>query len=578
MEKLTEEQIREVRQSVDIIDVVSSYMPLIPKGKNYFGVCPFHDDHSPSMSVSKDKQIYTCFSCGASGNVINFVMDYEHISFLEAVKKLSLVGGIDININVATPIKQHSVLYDIYELSIKLYQNNLNTKEGLLAKEYLKQRNIDEEIIKVFGIGLALKNHDLLTKMLVKKKYSEKDIINSGLVIKTKSGLADIYYNRIMFPLSNLDGQTVGYSGRIYNGEDISKYVNTKETEIFKKGELLFNYHRARDEARMQNRVIVMEGFMDVIRAYTVGIKNVVATMGTAVTKKQAGLIKRMAKEIILCFDGDTAGAKATSSCIDLMLELGVNPKIVRLEDNLDPDEYITKYGKQSFLDKIEKAINIIDFKTSYYRHDKDMNNNEDMAKYVSDVINEISKIDDDVYQELSLNKLSKESGLDIAFLKSKLKKNIKPASIKKTKKEVTVISKYQKAEQNLIFYMLRSIEVIKMYNVKIVYMPTPVYQRLACHISYYYKTYKSLEIADLITSLNNNEELKQALNSILSLNLKEEYTKEEINDYINVIKEYSINHEKKKLLEAMKKESDPLKKAEIAEKMRHLILENNEE
>ena len=257
---LTESEIKEIRNSVDIVDVISEYIPLTAKGKNFFGVCPFHADHSPSMSVSREKQIYTCFSCGASGNVITFLMNYENISFVEALKKLADKAGINISIgNKKQKINKNKELYDIYEMSQKIYQNNLNSEAGIKAKEYLKNRDITNEIIKEFGIGLSIKDSKLITNMLLKKGFKDKELINSGLVGNNEKGLHDIYYNRIMFPLYDLSGNIVGYSGRIYDSIDTAKYVNTKETAIFKKGELLYNYHRAKEESRKTVKIIVME-------------------------------------------------------------------------------------------------------------------------------------------------------------------------------------------------------------------------------------------------------------------------------------------------------------------------------
>ena len=379
MNTLSQEKINEIRNSVNIVDVISSYIPLTPRGKNYFGVCPFHDDNNPSMSVSPSRQIYKCFSCGATGTVFKFIMDYENISFLEAVKKVADIGGVSVNIGKIKKKQTNTKLHQIYDLSLKFYINNLNTPSGKEAREYLKKRNINEDIIKEFQIGLSLKQ-GALSKILI-DKFKPDEVLKSGLVGKNDYGYYDLFYDRIMFPLYDLDGNPVAYSGRIYNREDNSKYFNTRETEIFKKGELIYNYHRAKDIARQKNKIIIMEGFMDVIRAYTVGIKNTIAMMGTAVTDAQAHLIKRMAKDIILCFDGDEAGAKATMSCLNELLKLGVTPKIVRLEDNLDPDEYIQKYGKEAFQRKIDNPISSMDFKLSYLKNGKDLTSPAGQAK-----------------------------------------------------------------------------------------------------------------------------------------------------------------------------------------------------
>ena len=581
MNNLTQSDIQNIRSSVDIVDVISSYIKLTNRGKNYFGVCPFHDDHSPSMSVSKEKQIYTCFSCGATGNVFNFIMDYENVPFLEAVKIVATKAGIDFKYDLKSQVKKdkNSELYEIYDVSLKFYQNNIQTKAGIEAKEYLKKRDIDENVIKEFGIGLSLTERDLLSKILLKKKYEDKFLIQSGLILKNEYGYVDMYYNRIMFPLWDLNGQVVGYSGRIFHGEDTSKYINTKETEIFKKGQLLYNYHRAKEEARRKQTVIVMEGFMDVIRAYTVDVLNVVATMGTAVTKEQALLLKKLAKDIILCFDGDSAGAKATFSCINELEKIGVVPKVVRLEEDLDPDEYIKKYGKEAFLNKIANPINVMDFKLSYYKKNKDLSNPLDVSNYVKSLLTDLGSFNDDILKEATLQKISKETNLDINFLKSQLanlttpkEESIQPVIVHEN------YDKYQKAEQALIYYMLKNKTVIKAYNKKITFMPTNSYRKLAQEISLFYKNYGYINVADFLSEIASRADLVKALSEILQLPLKEEFKMEEIDDYLNAIREYNVNEEVKRLTAKMNKETEPLKKAIYAQKILDLKVRSEEE
>ena len=564
MEVISKEKLAEIRNSVDIVNVIGSYIPLSPKGKNYFGVCPFHDDHSPSMSVSHDKQIYTCFVCHETGNVFTFIMKYENISYLDAVKKVANIGNIKLDININNKeIKTDNKLYEIYELSNKFYKNNINTKLGYEAKEYLYKRNITEDIIKEFEIGLSLKDNKLLTKLLI-SKYKEQELLKSGLINKNNNGLNDTFYNRIMFPLYDLYGRVIGFSGRIYNSNDTSKYINSKESDIFKKGELLYNYHRSKDEARKLNQIILTEGFMDVIRLYSVGIKNVVATMGTAFTKNHALIIKRMAKEIILMFDGDSAGEKATIACSNELLKYGINAKIVRLENNLDPDEYILKYGKEAIINKINNPINIMDFKLTTLKKEKDLSKSEDMAIYVNQMLEEISKINDDVLREITLKKLNKETGLDIEFLRSKInsvEEEVVTIPIKQVK-----ITKYQKAEKNLIYNMLRHEEAILKYQKKITYMPTDTYRSLARYISMFYSENGYINISELMDELDDN--LLKILGDIESLNLNDEYNDQEIEDYIKVIKEYNILYEIEKLKKEMKETTDPILKAYIGSKI----------
>ena len=558
--------LNEIRNNLDIVDVISNYLSLTSKGKNYFGVCPFHDDHSPSMSVSKEKQIYTCFSCGATGNVFKFIQDYENISFMEAVKKCADMASISINIGQAKKVNKHSDLYDIYELSQKFYQNNINTEKGKKAKEYLYTRNLTDDIIKEFGIGLSLNEKDSLTKLLKNKKYSDELLIKSGLINENNYTLNDVYRNRIMFPLYDLNGKVIGYNGRVYNGETENKYINSKETDIFKKRELLYNYHRAKDECRKKKSVIIMEGPMDVIRAHSIGIKNCVATLGTAFGNEQAMLVRKLSNNVILCFDGDEAGLKACKGAIVELSKLGIEPKIVRLEDNSDPDDYIVKKGKDLFISRINNPMNIIDFKEMLLKKDYNLNNTKDLASYISKMIEEINNIDDDILKDVSITKLSKETDIDINVLKSKLDKK-EEVKIEVKRKETTKLNKYQKSERNLIYYMLLDKSVIKMYEKKITHMPTDKYRHLAFQIDQFYKTNGYIDSADLITYLQDDIESIKTIGEISSLNLSNEINEEELDDYFDNIREYNEKEQTKLYKDKLKKEVDFSKKIELANK-----------
>ena len=438
--------IKEVRSASNIVDVISSYLPLVKKGKNYFGVCPFHDDNNPSMSVSEDKQIYKCFSCGASGNVFNFVMDYEKIDFKSALYLLAKRSGINVSNNLVKTNNKNDKFYEIYNIAEKYYQNNLNTSLGLEAKLYLHNRGIDDELIKHFKIGLSLKEQDGLVNLLVKKNYSIKDISLIGLSNMDK----DLYINRIMFPLFNTNGNTIGFSGRIYNTKSDSKYINTRETLIFKKGENLYNYHLAKDEARKEKSLIVVEGFMDVIRLYSIGVKNVVALMGTSLTKEQTTLIKRTSTNIILMLDGDNPGKKAIVNVGHILEEENLRVNVVALPEELDPDEYILKYGKERFINLLNNPIEYSEFKINYLKEGKDLTKIDEQSSYVNEVLQELSNIDDDIKKELILKKLEKEFNLDIEFLRNKLQNMQKSGKIETLKKPDDVklikLDKYQKA------------------------------------------------------------------------------------------------------------------------------------
>lgn len=571
MALVSQEQLNTIRRSVNIVDVISRYIHLEHKGSNYWGICPFHQDTNPSMCVSEEKQIFTCFVCHKTGNCYEFVKEYEHLSFVEAVKKIADMANIKLDVNIKSrEVLANSNLYKIYEDTQKIYQNNINNALGKEAREYLYNRGINDDIIKEFGIGLSLKTRDVLVKSFVNKKYEIKDLLESGLVIKNQYGLVDIYTNRIMFPLWDLNGRIVGYSGRIYMGEDASKYINSKESPIFKKGELLYNYHRSKEICRNTNTVIVMEGFMDIIASYKVGVLNTVAMMGTAVTRYQANLIKRMASNIILLFDGDDAGAKATMSSIDEFLSVNVTPKIVRLEDGLDPDEYINKYGPDKFKEKIDNPINIMDFKLNYLKKGRDLTSDVEKAKYVNDILGELKNIDDQVLIELTLKKVEKESGLDIEFLKSQIKREEVVEEVKPVL-PVPKLSKYKKAEQSLLYYMLYNIDAIKVYNDIITYIPDEKYRILARKIDYFYKECGNIDVASFLDTVIEEDEMKQIVGDIVSLNLKEDISKRDLEDLACAIQEYNIKTAKLELEKQLHEEDNTTKKVEIAEKIKEL-------
>ena len=428
--------INEVRQKVDIVDIVSEYIPLVQKGKNFFGVCPFHDDTNPSMSVSREKQIYRCFSCGASGNVYNFLMDYNHIDFKEALHILGEKAGIDIGgVSVSKTPNKYDRFYEIYDIANKYYQNNINTKAGTKAKKYLEKRRIDEELIKEFGIGLSLDSMDSLTKILTQKDYNLKELEAIGLV----SNNHDLFINRITFPLYDPSGHIVGFSARIYDGSSQNKYLNTKETIIFKKGNCLYNYHIAREYARKIKYLIIVEGFMDVIRLSSIGYKNVVALMGTALTDDQISLIKKLSNNIYLSLDGDNPGRNAALSNGELLTKAGLNVKVITLpnvDGEHDPDEYIIKYGKDRFDGLLESAINYSDYKINSLKNGVNFSSDLELSNYINSVIVEASKIDDEIRREIILKKLANEVNISYNTLEKRLNEYLEFRKVTNKKEE----------------------------------------------------------------------------------------------------------------------------------------------
>ena len=571
MSKLSNEEIFEIQRKINIVDVIRDYIPLTKKGKNYFGICPFHDDHNPSMSVSPEKQMYKCFVCGAAGNVFNFVKDYKNINYYEAVKEVADKVGISIDIGTYKPKEdiKFKDQYDRYELSNKFYQNNLNTNLGKIARNYLTSRDINDDIIKKFQIGLSFSDNKL-TDLLLKKGYSKDLLVKSGIaVINNEGKVNDIYRNRIMFPLWDTNGKVIGFSGRIYEGKDQSKYINTMETDIFKKGSLLYNYENARKSILDKDEIIICEGFMDVIRLYTIGVTNVVATMGTAITKEQLNLIRKLTNNVILMFDGDSAGEKATLSFIELSKDIDFNLNIVRLEEDLDPDDYIIKKGKDKMMEHLSKPINAFDYALLNLKNNYNFNNPEDVSKFISSITDKISNIEDDVIRDLEIKKISKLTNVDSEIIKSKIKT--------KTKEEVKIITKpvikfkenkYDKASKLILFNMIRHTNIIQYYFNNLSYLPDELDRRLASEIVLFFKKYNSFNLVDFITYLGDNSELVKRVSYIDSLEFSENYSMEEIDNYFDTIKEFSNKKQIENLQEKLKSETNDVVRKEIAKKI----------
>ena len=572
---MDQELLKKIRENVDIVEFIGKYVPLIKRGKNYFGLCPFHNDTNPSLSVSRDKQIYKCFVCGEAGNIFNFLMKFENISFKEAARIIGNDVGISVFDNYKKEENKYQVNYDIYEIANKFYQNNLLSKEGAKAREYLEKRQLDRETIKEFQIGLSLYKRDLLTNLLLKKGYSLSLLEEAGLVSEDH----DIYVKRIIFPLFNIKGEVNGFSGRIYNGEHTNKYLNSKETPIFKKGENLFNYHKAKDEVRKMKYVILMEGFMAVIRAYTIGIKNCIATMGTSLTLEQINLIKKLTDTVYLCLDGDNAGIKATLKNGKMLLDNNIHVKVISLSDNLDPDDYILKYGEERFKGLLENPISYHDFRIKVLKRGVDFNSATDKAKYINSVLEEISLETDEIKREIMLKNLAKETNVWYNTLEKKLngllsnQKEVSENTFTQTfKYEKKKKDKYMKTMENILYYMVNKREVITLVNNSHVYFPIEEYRVLSREISYYYDKYGSINMADFSTYLMDKETLYKLFQDIISLDLDINIENEVILEYISVIKNYNVALEIKRLENLIMNEVDPDLQAKISNQILTLI------
>ncbi|MBR4619074.1 MAG: DNA primase [Bacilli bacterium] len=562
-----------IRSKTDIVDIIGERISLIKRGKNFFGICPFHDDTNPSMSVSREKQIYTCFTCHATGNVFRFLMDYDKMSFNEALKYLGDRVGVDTKtVKLKKENTKYTKFYEAYELSSKYYQNNLLSQAGIEARSYLEKRGLDKEVIRKFQIGLSLPNVNDLTQLLIKKKYDIVDLNKIGLSTNNN----DIYKDRIMFPLFDIAGKVVGFSGRIYKDSSESKYVNTKETPIFIKGEQLYNYHIAKEAVRLNKYLIVMEGFMDVIRASTIGLDNSIALMGTALTHEQMKLIKRLSTNIVLCLDGDKPGQNAAYKIGEEFLKENIEVKVVTLPNDDDPDSFILKEGKTRFLSYIEQAENYNDYKIRVMRNNVNFQSDIEKANYINKVLEELLNVNDEIRIEIILKRLAKEFDLGYNTLDKKfleLKKNAKPKEIIEVKsiKKQARKNKYRQAIEQVIYYMLTNEWVISEVERERLLLPDEDVRILVQEIIYYYKTYGMINIADFYTYMQNKKELITSLDSILNNNYVDEVTQDVLFTYFKVIREYSKEKQRKHIEEKMKNEVDPLEQAKLAEEIRKL-------
>lgn len=570
--------INELQEKINIVDVISSYITLEKKGKNYVGLCPFHDDHSPSLSVSPEKKIYKCFVCGEGGNVFDFVKNYEHISFIEAVNQLAKPLGIDLGLSVKKENNKFDKYYEIMDIANKFYQNNLLSSEGSIAREYLKKRKLDKETIEEFQIGFSLNKMDTLTNLLVSKGNSLEELN----LIDLSNTNHDTFINRVIFPLHNLNGKVCGFSGRrVDDSQDINKYQNTKETPLFKKRENLFNYHRAKEEIRKQKKVIVMEGFMAVIRSYTIGIRNAIATMGTALSSEQANLIKKLSNNVYLCYDGDDAGKKATLSSGEIFTKLGCNVFVIPLSDKLDPDDYILKYGDASFKELVNNAISFNEYKIKTLKKNYNLNDVLEKEHYINKVLDELINEKNDIKCEIILKNLASDTNVWYNTLEKKLLE-LRDSAKRGAKKEDFVVKKdrrdgFTKAMESLIYFAINYPKAITLIDNSRVYIPNKEIRFLFNEILAYYNRFGEISEATFYTYLNQQEDnsLLEVLKKVLKEDYPEPINDEMVNEVLVAIKNYNIALEIKNLEKEIKEEVDVTKQMKLMDEI--LVLKTKE-
>ena len=569
---ISQELINEIKSKNDIVDVISGYIDLNEKHK---ALCPFHNDHAPSFSVNQDKQIYKCFSCGESGNVITFVQKYNNISFQEAIKLLADNAGISIALD--TPKKQsaYEKYYDINDTALKYYKNNLISSVGEEAYKYLTDRGLTKELINEFNIGLSTSNK--LSAML-ENKYKVSDLLQIDITKEINGNIYDTFQNRIIFPVIDENKNVIAFSGRKYLRDDLNdvaqpKYLNTKETIIFRKSNVLYNINNSLQEIKKQKEIIITEGFMDTIRMSSIGYKNVAALMGTAFTKEHLDKIISYKCKVVLNLDQDNAGKTATITIGDILTKNNIDVSVIVFDDYKDSDEYIVNKGKDAFDLAYKNRVSFIDFKLRHLRSNKNMKDATEISKYINQAIESLNEIDDDILRELKINEISKEFGISDSVIKNKLKEKEKVPRQQEIKPEVKTrrYNKYDISEIRILYLMLHHEEVIQVFESTLGYLINDNMSEMAYKIIEFRNDYGYFEYSDFIDYISDQEKINETLKEVMKYHNADEYTEEELESYINTIKEYSVKQRIEILKREMKETLDINKKIEIAKKIENI-------
>jgi len=590
--QIPEEVIEEIRKANDIVDIVGEYVQLKKQGRNFFGLCPFHGEKTPSFSVTQEKQIFHCFGCGKGGNVVTFVMELENFSFYEAIQFLAERGGVSLpqmNFQTQSPhAEKNDRILSAYKWLSKLYHHLLKfTKDGREGYNYFINRGINDETIDQFQLGFAPNVKNFTVEFLRKKGFEDQMLVKAGLLSRQDdNSVTDRFRGRVIFPIRNHLGKTIGFGGRSITNQD-PKYLNSAESELFQKSKLLFNFDMAKKYIRKQSEVVLFEGYMDVISAYQAGIKNVVATLGTALTEIQAKLLKRYVDTVVICYDGDDAGLKATYKAAKLLRQVGCDVKIANLKDGLDPDNYIKIHGGKAFENEIIKASDTyMSFYMRFLKKDYNLSLEGDRLNYIEDILKELAMIDSSMEREYYLKELSKEYNFSLETLSDELQKYTKNQDRRKdprrerhyTNRAINyytnkkILPAFHNAERSLLAYMLNDAAIAEKIQEEIgANFNVDNHKIIATHLYAFYEEGHAPDVSLFIEQLNDPE-CKQLVIEIAMMPFLEEVSDTAINDYIRIIRSQTNNivsiqslKEQQKLAE---QQNDPIKAAEIGKQI----------
>ena len=574
----------DVLKHADIVKVIQSYLPLIKKGKDYLAKCPFHDDTNPSMHISPEKQIFKCFVCGTSGNAITFVMKYQRVPFKEALKKVAEICGYSdprlegiTQAKVVDP-KRAPLIKCLYDLTV-FYQYALNTPEGKSGLDYLNSRHLDSDMRAKFKLGYAYRDGKATCQFLQSKGHSLKTIEDVGIGLAGSDGTYhDRNQGRVIFPIFDINGEVVGYSARRIVDSDEAKYVNTKDTYLFNKSSILYNYHNAKDKARIAGYIYVLEGFMDVFALYRIGIESCVALMGTSLTSEHIALLRALNVEIRLCLDGDVPGQKASMKIAGELAKAGLNVRIVDNQNSVkDPDEILNNDGEIALNAYLNNLISRTDFVLNFHKNTNPLQTTEQKTNLIQEFIPVLLSIRSQLDLDKYIKKLSIITGYEPESIKNLLKiaskKQIDSSfkeTIMKYHPERKALRKLGFAERELLYQMLQNSSAVAFYEQKVGGFYDQTYRLIANYLIEYAKEHENFVPRDLLASLQNSDlpEKEEMINEISTLylernhpNVCDEALLESIND---VIKQEKENIFEKDTLEQSLEGKDPLVKARI--------------
>ncbi len=552
----------EIRDRADIVDLIGEYVDLKRSGSNYMGLCPFHSEKTPSFSVSPSKGIFKCFGCGVGGDVITFVMKRENLSFPEAVEFLADKYSVRLEVYKDENKEARDKRDRLYEINREAGLHFLkNYQASQKTQLYLKNRMLNDKTIRSYGIGYSKDSWTDLFDHLTKLGYKEEELLELNLISKSKNGnYIDRFRDRVMFPIINRNNRIIGFGARAF-GDEKPKYLNSRETPIFHKGNNVFNMNIISRESTRE-RIILVEGYMDVISLYNSGINYSVASLGTSLTIDQANIIKKMAKDIYICYDSDNAGINATSRAIDIFLEASVKPKIIELEGGLDPDDFIKKYGMEGFENKIKSAISYIEFKIKKLKENFNLEDSEGLSNFTIESAKILSSIINPIERDIFVKDFSRKYNISFAAIENYINylnrnklKETKREKLKVKKNTNVVKSNKARAQEELLSYSLLDNDIYKYIKnkIEVFYFTNAMTRAVFEEIPRLYK--EEMEVKDFLSLLESNRLVDiEFVGNILSIISEIHVDDKIVDELIRTIEGNYLRDRKNKILENIEK------------------------